>query len=115
MIHFHTPPLDLRHGPAPEGACALRPDALRPLLQPREGIRLGFLVQQPGASLHMRSALFLCGDEVEAAWRFADSVRASWAHVQPPLRTYTASSWGPPADDDLFRDCEGTWSTGEDA
>jgi glucose-6-phosphate 1-dehydrogenase len=57
--------------------------------------------------------LFLRSDEVEASWRFTDTVRASWSGSEaPPLREYEAGSWGPPEVDNLFHGCEGGWSRG---
>jgi glucose-6-phosphate 1-dehydrogenase len=57
--------------------------------------------------------LFLRSDEVEASWRFTDTVRASWSGPDaPPLREYEAGSWGPPEVDNLFHGCEGGWSRG---
>ncbi len=57
--------------------------------------------------------LFLRADEVEAAWRFIDSVRAGWQGPEaPPLLEYAAGSWGPEEADSLIRDCEGEWSRG---
>ena len=49
--------MDLLTGPVDGEVCALRPNALRILIQPREGIRLSFLVKQPGPGNIMRSAL----------------------------------------------------------
>jgi glucose-6-phosphate 1-dehydrogenase len=57
--------------------------------------------------------LFLRADEVEAAWRFTDAVRASWAGPEaPPLLEYAPGGWGPPEADALFHGCEGGWSRG---
>lgn len=56
VLRFHTPPVDLLNGPTPEGVCALRPNALRLLIQPAEGLRLSFLVKAPGAGMIMRPA-----------------------------------------------------------
>lgn len=58
--------------------------------------------------------LFLRADEVEAAWQWTDSLRASWHRDgSPPLLEYEAGSWGPPEADRLFRNCcEGGWSRG---
>lgn len=53
--------------------------------------------------------LFLRADEVEASWRFADHVRASWAS---DIREYPAGTWGPDDADNLFQGCEGGWSRG---
>ncbi len=59
-------------------------------------------------------SLFLRADEVEFAWQWTDSLRASWDRGgSPPLLDYEAGSWGPPAAELLFRDCcEGSWSRG---
>jgi glucose-6-phosphate 1-dehydrogenase len=57
--------------------------------------------------------LFLRADEVEAAWRFTDAVRASWSGPgAPPLLEYAPGGWGPPEADGLFHGCEGGWSRG---
>jgi glucose-6-phosphate 1-dehydrogenase len=143
VLRFRTPPVDLLNGPLPEGSCALRPNTLRLLIQPAEGVRLSFLVKNPGAGMVMRPAelgfdyadigseetppayqrllmdalegnatLFLRGDEVEAAWAFADAIRAGWEAADPPVHRYPAGSAGPEAADALFHGCEGSWSTG---
>lgn len=57
--------------------------------------------------------LFLRADEVEAAWRFIDSVREGWQGPEaPPLLEYAAGSWGPEEADALIQGCEGAWSRG---
>ena len=57
--------------------------------------------------------LFLRADEVEAAWRFADAVRASWnAAAAPPMLDYAPGGWGPAQAEGLFHGCEGGWSRG---
>ncbi|MEQ1503822.1 MAG: glucose-6-phosphate dehydrogenase, partial [Myxococcota bacterium] len=56
VLRFRTPPVDLLNGPVPSGACALRPNTLRMLIQPAEGMRLSFLVKAPGAGMVMRPA-----------------------------------------------------------
>ena len=145
ILRFRTPPVDLLNGPTDGEACALRPNALHILIQPREQIRLSFLVKQPGPGTFMRHAqlrfdyqdiatepsppayerlltdalrgdatLFIRGDEVEAAWRFADAIAAGWA-AGAPLHTYPRGSDGPQPADMLFRGCEGIWGTGEQA
>ena len=48
------------------------------------------------------STLFTRGDEVEAAWTWADSVLDSWKNLNPPLHTYEAGSWGPSEADNLI-------------
>jgi len=56
VLRFKTPPLDLLNGPTPDDICALRPNTLRLLIQPEEGVRLSFLVKQPGQGMVMRFA-----------------------------------------------------------
>ncbi len=56
ILHFRTPPTDLLNGPLSPGVCALRPNVLRVLIQPQEGVRLSFLVKEPGAGMVMRLA-----------------------------------------------------------
>ncbi|MFT5683474.1 MAG: glucose-6-phosphate 1-dehydrogenase [Myxococcota bacterium] len=59
------------------------------------------------------ATLFIRGDETEAAWRFADAIRAGWqAPGADPIHGYHAGSMGPEAADALFRGCEGTWGRG---
>ncbi|MFW5845113.1 MAG: glucose-6-phosphate dehydrogenase [Planctomycetota bacterium] len=52
-------------------------------------------------------ALFIRSDEVEASWRWSDSLRALMQDA--PLRDYDPQTWGPAAADDLFGECEGRW------
>ena len=54
--------------------------------------------------------LFLHNDEVEASWRFADSLLEGFATTNSPMHTYAAGSWGPESADHLFYGCEGAWS-----
>jgi glucose-6-phosphate 1-dehydrogenase len=56
VLNFKTPPLDLLNGPMRGDVCPLRPNRLRLLIQPQEGLRLSFLVKQPGAGMVMRSS-----------------------------------------------------------
>jgi glucose-6-phosphate 1-dehydrogenase len=57
--------------------------------------------------------LFLRADEVEAAWRFTDAVRAAWSGpAAPPLLEYEPGGWGPEEAGALFHGCEGGWSRG---
>ncbi len=56
VLNFRTPPLDLLNGPTPAGVCALRPNRLRLLIQPDEGVRWSFLVKEPGQGMVMRHA-----------------------------------------------------------
>ncbi|MHC5068394.1 MAG: glucose-6-phosphate dehydrogenase [Planctomycetota bacterium] len=52
-------------------------------------------------------SLFIRSDEVEASWRWADSLRAVMDAA--PVDSYEAMSWGPAAADALFGECEGRW------
>ncbi len=57
--------------------------------------------------------LFLRSDEVEASWRFADTILRSWSEPEaPPTLEYPAGSWGPTEADALIHGCEGGWSRG---
>ncbi len=56
VLRFRTPPIDLLNGPVPDDMCALRPNALHLMIQPSEGLSLGFLVKQPGPGMVMRPA-----------------------------------------------------------
>ncbi len=144
VVRFRVPPADLFSGPALADVCRLRPNSLVFRIQPDEGIRLSFMVKQPGLGHIMRQAtlgfdykdlfpgdspdpyqrllldavagqatLFIRGDEAEAAWRFADSIRAGWtAKGAPPPVTYPSGSSGPELADELFHGCEGVWGTG---
>jgi glucose-6-phosphate 1-dehydrogenase len=57
--------------------------------------------------------LFLRGDEIEASWTYADSVRAGWSRADAPgLVEYPCGSRGPEESEALFGDCEGGWSRG---
>ncbi len=41
--------------------------------------------------------LFTRADEVETAWKLIDPIEESWRNGRPPLGTYPAGTWGPPA------------------
>ncbi|MCB9686546.1 MAG: glucose-6-phosphate dehydrogenase [Alphaproteobacteria bacterium] len=56
LLRFRTPPVDLLNGPVSPDVCRLRPNTLRILIQPEEGVRLSFLVKEPGAGMRMRSS-----------------------------------------------------------
>ena len=40
-------------------------------------------------------ALFMRRDEIEAAWRWIDTILTSWASEKQNLETYAAGTWGP--------------------
>jgi glucose-6-phosphate 1-dehydrogenase len=40
-------------------------------------------------------ALFMRRDEVDAAWRWVDSIIAAWESSNQKVETYMAGSWGP--------------------
>jgi glucose-6-phosphate 1-dehydrogenase len=46
-------------------------------------------------SLHGNQALFVTGEEVEAAWAWIDSISAAWSAAATPAQPYAAGSWGP--------------------
>jgi glucose-6-phosphate 1-dehydrogenase len=56
--------------------------------------------------------LFLHGDEIEASWKFADTIEAGFKAGTPPMAAYPAGSWGPESVDGLFHGCEGGWTRG---
>ena len=46
-------------------------------------------------ALHGNQALFVTGEEVEAAWSWIDSVSEAWQAAGVPAQPYPAGSWGP--------------------
>ena len=56
------------------------------------------------------ATLFLHNDEVEASWRFADSLLEGFEETDSPMHTYPAGTWGPESANHLFYGCEGGWS-----
>jgi glucose-6-phosphate 1-dehydrogenase len=46
--------------------------------------------------------LFMRRDELEAAWRWIDPIRAGWAEHEDKVKIYTAGSWGPAASSSLL-------------
>ncbi len=46
-------------------------------------------------ALNGNQTLFVRDDEVEAAWRWIDSVSAAWSSSSQGIRRYPAGSWGP--------------------
>jgi len=56
------------------------------------------------------STLFIRNDEVEASWRFIDSIRHAWrVNGQPPVEPYPAFSWGPDGARRLLLTPHETW------
>ena len=46
-------------------------------------------------ALHGNQALFVTGEEVEAAWSWIDSISQAWQAAALPSQPYPAGSWGP--------------------
>jgi glucose-6-phosphate 1-dehydrogenase len=54
--------------------------------------------------------LFIRTDEVEASWRFVDSIRTAWDHSGlPAMEQYAPGSWGPQQARRLFDDPYAHW------
>jgi len=47
--------------------------------------------------------LFTRADEVEAAWQLIDPIEEAWRNGRPPISTYEAGTWGPPASAQLLQ------------
>jgi glucose-6-phosphate 1-dehydrogenase len=56
------------------------------------------------------AALFMRRDEVEAAWKFIDPIRAAWGALQEAPRPYAAGTWGPNASVALIERDGRTWN-----
>lgn len=56
------------------------------------------------------ATLFMRRDEVEAAWRFIDPIRAAWANSKDLPRPYAAGSWGPVSSIALVERDGRTWN-----
>jgi glucose-6-phosphate 1-dehydrogenase len=82
---------------APEwGATELQPMSLDLSMSPTPNRRIAYerlLVD----ALKGDQTLFVRDDEVEAAWRWIDSISAAWAQAGTPVQDYPAGSWGPAA------------------
>jgi glucose-6-phosphate 1-dehydrogenase len=56
------------------------------------------------------TSLFIRNDEVEAAWRFVDSIRSAWDVAGlPELVQYAPGTWGPPQAQALLADPYRDW------
>jgi glucose-6-phosphate 1-dehydrogenase len=53
--------------------------------------------------------LFMRRDEVEAAWKWIDPIRAAWEHNNDAPKPYTAGTWGPSAAVALIERDGRTW------
>ena len=54
-------------------------------------------------------ALFMRRDEVEAAWRWADSIIDAWETTRQKVESYVAGSWGPSAASTLLDRDQRSW------
>ncbi|HST43803.1 MAG TPA: glucose-6-phosphate dehydrogenase [Luteimonas sp.] len=82
---------------APEwGATELQPMSLDLSMSPTPHRRIAYERLMVDA-LKGDQTLFVRDDEVEAAWRWIDSVSSAWQHAGLPLHDYAAGSWGPAA------------------
>ncbi len=80
---------------APEwGATELQPMSLDLSMSPTPNRRIAYERLMVDA-LKGDQTLFVRDDEVEAAWRFIDSVSDAWRECDAPLHAYPAGSWGP--------------------
>ncbi len=110
------------------GVDQLRPNHLTLRIQPEEAITFSFLTKAPGPEVRVKpvrmnfsyrdhfqsqqepyerllydamegdQTLFLRSDGVQEAWRIIEPILAD----MPPIRLYSAGSWGPPQTDDLI-------------
>jgi glucose-6-phosphate 1-dehydrogenase len=87
---------------APEwGATELQPMSLDLSMSPTPHRRIAYerlLID----ALKGDQTLFVRDDEVEAAWRWIDSVSAAWQAAATPVQDYPAGSWGPNAAADFL-------------
>ena len=133
VVKFRRPPVWLFH---PMGGAEVHRNALRLVIQPKEGFELYFHLKAPGKPLRLDripldvyyqerypelpeayqtllvdvlegdQTLFVHADEVEAAWRLFTPVLES----RPPIAEYAAGSWGPAEADELIARPQGeTW------
>ncbi|MCD9031276.1 glucose-6-phosphate dehydrogenase [Luteimonas sp. Y-2-2-4F] len=80
---------------APEwGATELQPMSLDLSMSPTPKRRIAYERLMIDA-LKGDQTLFVRDDEVEAAWRWIDSVSDAWAEAGTPVEDYPAGSWGP--------------------
>ncbi|WP_242107784.1 glucose-6-phosphate dehydrogenase [Luteimonas aquatica] len=87
---------------APEwGATELQPMSLDLSMSPTPHRRIAYERLMVDA-LKGDQTLFVRDDEVEAAWRWIDSISDAWAGAAIPAQEYPAGSWGPAAAADFL-------------
>ena len=102
--------------------CDAKVPGPRMLLRPVKldfGYQTAFESASPEAYEHLlldaiagEPTLFIRNDEVEASWRFVDSIRSAWdAAGAPPLAEYSPLSWGPNQARSLLLDPYKDWQT----
>ena len=94
VVYFKSLPLNLfseSYSELPQNKLTIR-------LQPDEGMDIEILNKVPGLdSTHNLQALFVHRDEVEAAWKWVDSIISAWNLDNESPKTYPAGTWGPVA------------------
>ena len=81
---------------SPGEAMRLRPvDLALDLVESFKGRPLEAYERLLGDAIQGNLTLFMRRDEVEAAWRWIDPIRAAWASDDGGPRPYPAGSWGP--------------------
>ena len=134
VIEFRSPPVALFR--AMDG-CNPCTNVLTITLQPDEGFELSFEVKSPGEPFQLQTermkfrypsafgalsagydtllldviegeqTLFVHAEETEASWRLYTPLLGE----RPPVLTYPAGSWGPPAAAELIHGANDTWIT----
>ena len=88
---------------SPGEAMRLRPvDLSLDCGEPLTERRLDAYERLLGDAIHGNLTLFMRRDEIEAAWRWIDPIRAAWAADEAGPRPYAAGSWGPSAAQSLI-------------
>jgi glucose-6-phosphate 1-dehydrogenase len=88
---------------SPGEALRLRPvDLALDLGESFKARRLDAYERLLGDAIQGNLTLFMRRDEVEAAWRWIDPIRAAWDADDDGLRPYPAGSWGPAAASSLI-------------
>ncbi|MEX2264201.1 MAG: glucose-6-phosphate dehydrogenase [Bryobacteraceae bacterium] len=134
-IQFHAAPHTVFNGGALPNLLVLR-------IQPEEGISLKFLSKQPGAGMMLRpvsmdfnygtsfgerspsayetllldaiigdATLYNRQDMVEASWATVEPIMRTWASEAPGFPNYPAGTWGPKAADEMLSRRGHAWRT----